>query len=94
MILGFLLEKFFRSLFGSPVVAAGFLVVNGILLLLGERLRAGGHRPLSTPHPNRRTHHRHLAVRGADPGHLSSGATIVGGLIAGWITRVRRISRS
>ncbi len=30
VILGFLLEKFFRSLFGSPVVAASFLIVNGV----------------------------------------------------------------
>lgn len=83
MILGFLLEKFFRSLFGSPVVAAGFLVVNGILLLVGERLRARGHRPLSS-----------LTLLDAliigiwqcaalIPGISRSGATIVGGLTRG-----------
>src|SRR6266568_5233256 len=37
VVLGFALEKFFRGLFGSPMVAAGFLVVNGFLLLFGER---------------------------------------------------------
>ena len=36
VIIGFLLEKFVRGLFGSPVVAAAFLVVNGVLLLFGE----------------------------------------------------------
>ena len=39
VIVGFLLEKFVRGLFGTPVVAAFFLVVNGLLLLVGERLR-------------------------------------------------------
>ena len=39
VIVGFLLEKFVRGLFGSPLVAATFLVVNGLLLLFGERLR-------------------------------------------------------
>src|SRR5262249_25769377 len=48
VILGFLAERFFRSLFGTPVVAALFLVVNGLLLMGGEKLRARGHRPLST----------------------------------------------
>ncbi len=84
VVVGFLLEKFFRSLFGSPMVAAAFLAVNGLLLLLGERLRArGGVRPLST-----------LTIRDAVtigcwqctaliPGISRSGATIVGGLLRG-----------
>src|SRR3954451_25173571 len=46
VVVGFLLEKFVRGLFGTPVVAAVFLVVNGVLLLGGEKLRARGHRPL------------------------------------------------
>ena len=48
VIVGFLLEHFFRSLFGAPVVAATFLIVNGALLLFGERLRSRTHRPLSS----------------------------------------------
>ncbi|MBV9655577.1 MAG: undecaprenyl-diphosphate phosphatase [Acetobacteraceae bacterium] len=84
VIVGLVLEKFFRSLFGSPVVAAAFLVVNGLLLLFGERLRGrGGMRPLST-----------LTLRDAltigcwqctalVPGISRSGATIVGGLLRG-----------
>jgi undecaprenyl-diphosphatase len=39
VIIGFLLEKFFRGLFGAPLVAAAFLIANGIVLLLAERLR-------------------------------------------------------
>ncbi|HXQ40541.1 MAG TPA: undecaprenyl-diphosphate phosphatase [Candidatus Udaeobacter sp.] len=38
-VIGFLLEKFFRSLFGAPEVAALFLALNGVVLLAAERLR-------------------------------------------------------
>src|SRR5487761_2120279 len=48
VILGFLAEHFFRSLFGTPLVAAAFLMVNGVLLLVGEQLRGQGRRPLSS----------------------------------------------
>ncbi len=87
VIVGFLLEQFFRRLFGDPVAAAAVLIVNGGLLLLGERLRGGGQvasqRPLST-----------LSVTDAlvigcwqctalVPGISRSGATIVGGLLRG-----------
>lgn len=83
VIVGFLLEKFFRSLFGTPLVASLFLLVNAALLLLGEKLRARSHRPLST-----------LTIMDAltigcwqctalIPGISRSGATIVGGLLRG-----------
>ena len=39
VIIGFALEHFLRSLFGAPTVAAAFLMVNGIVLLIAERLR-------------------------------------------------------
>jgi undecaprenyl-diphosphatase len=38
-ILGVALEHPVRSLFGSPAPAAFFLVLNGLLMFLGERLR-------------------------------------------------------
>jgi undecaprenyl-diphosphatase len=44
-VIGFLLEKVFRGLFGAPMVAALFLALNGVVLLVAERLRrkaAGG----------------------------------------------------
>lgn len=83
VILGFLLEKLFRSLFGSPLIAAGFLALNGLLLLFGEQIRTMGHRKLAT-----------LTIKDAlaiglwqctalIPGISRSGATIVGGLLRG-----------
>ncbi len=85
VILGFVLEKLVRGLFGSPVVAASFLVVNGLLLLFGERLRAGGRsdRDLSSL-----TRMDALLIgcwqcTALIPGISRSGATIVGGLLRG-----------
>ncbi len=49
VIVGFLLEKFVRGLFASPLVAASFLIVNGLLLLFGERLRKRGQRAAVQP---------------------------------------------
>jgi undecaprenyl-diphosphatase len=83
VVLGFVLEKFFRTLFGSPIVASAVLVVNGFLLLFGERIRTSGHRPIDS-----------LSARDAFligcwqctalvPGISRSGATIVGGLLRG-----------
>lgn len=46
VVIGFILKKPIQHLFASPMIAAGFLVVNAGLLLAGERLRrrraAGG----------------------------------------------------
>ena len=84
VILGFTLEKYVRGLFASPMLAAGMLVVNGLMLLFGERLRrAGGTRSFAT-------------LDGWDaliigcwqclaliPGISRAGATIVGGLLRG-----------
>ena len=86
VVLGFLLEKFVRNLFGAPVVAAAFLAVNGLLLLFGERLRTrvgSGGKPMEM-----------LTARAAFvigcfqclafiPGLSRSGATRVGGLLRG-----------
>ncbi len=83
VIFGFTLERFFRSLFGSPFVAAGFLVVNGLVLLTAERLRRSGHRPLSAL-----TWRDALVVGLCQstallPGISRSGAAMVGGLARG-----------
>ncbi len=83
VIVGFLLEKFFRNLFGTPVVASLFLMVNAALLLAGEKLRTRSHRPLSAL-----TMVDALAIgcwqcTALIPGISRSGATIVGGLLRG-----------
>ncbi len=83
VILGFTLEHFFRGLFGAPMIAAAFLVVNGALLLFGERMRRHGHRPITEL-----TWIDALLIgcwqcAALIPGISRSGATIVGGLLRG-----------
>jgi undecaprenyl-diphosphatase len=88
VVIGFTLEKLVRGLFASPLVAALFLIVNGFLLLVGDRMRDrasenGRHQRLNA-----------LGWRGAlaigawqcaafIPGISRSGAAMVGGLFAG-----------
>lgn len=85
VILGFALEHFFRALFGSPQIAALFLTANGILLFVGERVRRmrPGHGDLPEV-----TWRGALAIglwqsTALFPGISRSGATILGGLLAG-----------
>ena len=89
VVLGFVFEKWLRHLFGSPKAAACFLIVNGFVLFLGERLRrravAAGQRKSLTSAGWRDA----LAVglwqtAAFFPGISRSGATIVGGLLVGW----------
>ncbi len=88
VLIGFLAEKWVRGLFASPLIAALFLIVNGFLLLAGDRLRDrasddGRQQRLTT-----------LGWRGAlaigvwqcaafIPGISRSGAAMVGGLVVG-----------
>ena len=86
VILGAGLEHILRRLFGTPVIAAGFLVANGVLLLAGERLRG---RAPSEPRAVATLTLMDAVVIGLWqclallPGISRSGATIVGGLLRG-----------
>ncbi len=85
VILGFALEKFFRSLFGSPVAASIFLILNGGLLFFGERLRRAGRgvRKLESMHWRDAVYIGLWQSTALIPGISRSGATMVGGLLSG-----------
>ena len=83
VVLGFFLEKFFRGLFGAPLIAAGFLVVNAVMLAVGERIRTMGHRPLSALTAMDAFVIGCFQCAALIPGISRSGATIVGGLLRG-----------
>jgi undecaprenyl-diphosphatase len=72
-------------LFGSPMVAAVFLVVNGMLLLFGEQLRGRGRaqRDLSSLTRTDALTIGCWQCTALIPGISRSGATIVGGLLRG-----------
>ncbi len=84
VILGFAFEKFFKGLFGSPLAAAAFLVVNGGLLFVGERLRRkSGTRVLGAMSWQEALTIGLWQSTALIPGISRSGATMVGGLLFG-----------
>lgn len=95
-ILGLVLEKPIKVLFASPLVAAAFLVVNGIMLFTAERLRRRRGAVLeeaidaetNDKEIARLTFRRGLGIGTAQaaaliPGISRSGASMVGGLLSG-----------
>jgi undecaprenyl-diphosphatase len=81
---GFLLEKWLRGLFGSPVSAAVFLIANGFLLFAGDRVRRGGRvRGLESLDWKRALMIGCWQCTALFPGISRCGATMVGGLLAG-----------
>ena len=85
VVLGAGLETLFRRLFGSPVAAAIFLMVNGALLFAGERLRRkSGARLLGEMNWKEALLIGLWQSTALFPGISRSGATMVGGLLVGF----------
>jgi len=94
-VLGVFLESRIKALFASPYEAAGFLVLNGLLMLGFEQLRRRRERGASRQEQEshfgqaERISFRSAAIVGACqslaflPGISRSGITIGGGLLAG-----------
>ncbi len=85
VIVGAALEKFLRHLFGSPELAAGFLMLNGVILFAAERLRR---RNAGTGVATDMTWQTALIIGlwqclALIPGISRSGTTMVGGLLGG-----------
>jgi undecaprenyl-diphosphatase len=84
VIIGFVFEKLLRHGFGSPMLAAVFLVANGVMLFAAERLRRRGDTiPLA-----RLGWGAAVAIGLAQclaliPGFSRSGATMAGGYMVG-----------
>jgi undecaprenyl-diphosphatase len=84
VILGFALRKPLGALFGAPIVAAVFLIANGGLLFVGERLRRrGGDRQLGDMSWAGAALIGLMQSTALIPGISRSGATMVGGLLIG-----------
>jgi undecaprenyl-diphosphatase len=84
VIFGFALRKPLGVLFGAPAVAATFLIVNGFVLFVGERLRRrGGDRRLEDLSWGGALLVGLLQSTALIPGISRSGATMVGGLLVG-----------
>jgi undecaprenyl-diphosphatase len=85
VILGGGLEHVLRRVFATPMIAAVFLIVNGLLLLVGERLK--GSRPGALSLANLRPLDAFIIgcwqCLALIPGLSRSGATILGGVLRG-----------
>jgi undecaprenyl-diphosphatase len=83
VILGFGLEHKLRDFFGAPSLAAAFLIVNGFILFIGERIKHAGSKTLD------QIGFKAALIIGACqalaliPGISRSGSTMVGGVLAG-----------
>ena len=88
IVLGFVFEHRLRHLFGSPVAAAFFLIINGFVLFGGEHLRrralaARDRRELGDARWRDALAVGFWQTAAFLPGISRSGATIVGGLLVG-----------
>ncbi len=83
VVLGFLFEKTLKAGFGAPILAAGFLIVNGVLLFVADRLK----RPVTRPLAELRWMDAFLIglwqCLALIPGLSRSGATMAGGYMTG-----------
>jgi undecaprenyl-diphosphatase len=83
VVIGLGLEKLVRQAFASPELAATFLIINGLLLFAGERLKSRGSRPLDELGWKEAIGIGLAQCFAFIPGLSRSGATLVAGLAVG-----------
>lgn len=86
VIVGGLLEHLLRRIFETALIAAIFLVFNGLLLIVGEGVKKAQHqdaRPLSSLRPKDAFIIGCWQCLALIPGLSRSGATILGGVLRG-----------
>jgi undecaprenyl-diphosphatase len=83
VVIGFALEHILRGFFGSPVLAAVFLIINGGILFFGERVKHAGSKSLAQIGWKTALAIGTCQALALIPGISRSGATIVGGVLAG-----------
>jgi len=82
-LIGLIFENMLRSIFASVISAAFFLVVNGFILFLGERLKGRGSREVHELTFGQATLIGLAQALALVPGFSRSGASIVAGFWAG-----------
>lgn len=83
-LLGLLFEKKLRLLFGNTTLVLAFLSVNGVILLVGDRLkRRGGGKPLDALGYGSALRIGFAQALALFPGISRSGSTLVAGLGSG-----------
>jgi undecaprenyl-diphosphatase len=82
-VLGFVFEKKLRAIFSSPTSAAIFLIVNGLMLVGGEKLRERGTRRIEDLSPWQALMVGLFQSLALVPGFSRSGASMTGGFLCG-----------
>ncbi|MBV9078742.1 MAG: undecaprenyl-diphosphate phosphatase [Methylobacteriaceae bacterium] len=82
-IIGLAFERALRGLFSSVTAASFFLIVNGVLLFLGERARGRGERRISELGLGQAAFIGFMQSLALVPGFSRSGATMIAGFWAG-----------
>ena len=83
VIVGAVFEKQLTHIFGSPVLVAGFLIANGVMLFAAERLRGRQERALARLRWIDAVAVGLWQCLALIPGFSRSGATMAGGYLAG-----------
>jgi undecaprenyl-diphosphatase len=83
VIIGFVFEKILKAGFGAPVLAAAFLIVNGVMLFAAERLKRTQVRPLGQLTWLQAVIIGLCQCLALIPGLSRSGATMAGGYLCG-----------
>jgi undecaprenyl-diphosphatase len=83
VVIGFVLEKQLKHIFGAPLIAAGFLIVNGVMLFIAERWRGRAERNLEQLRWFDAVAIGLWQCLALIPGMSRSGATMAGGYLAG-----------
>lgn len=83
VVIGFVFEKTLRAGFGAPVLAAAFLIVNGVMLFMAERMRGTKVRRLGELGFGQALTIGVWQCLALIPGMSRSGATMAGGYLCG-----------
>jgi undecaprenyl-diphosphatase len=83
VVLGFALEHRLCAIFGLPALAAAFLILNGFILYVGDRMKHAGAKTLDQVGIKTALVIGACQALALIPGISRSGATIVGGVLAG-----------
>ncbi len=88
-LLGFIFESSLRKIFATPIIAAIFLVINGIILLYGEKIRQRGEQRRRTTTSMNATEHQvttKLTAKTALGIGIAQSAALIAGISRSGIT--------
>ncbi len=83
VVLGALLEKLLRHVFAAPEIACGFLIVNGVMLFVAERMRREATKSIDALTWTDALVIGFMQCLALVPGISRSGSTMVGGFRVG-----------